>query len=286
MQLSTDTPIGKLLSFFGRRKQEAAHPGGGAAYEEEAGVSGDGRAAAGEALQEGPPWGMGGAGWTKEGENPFLLQRHEFHNRFYDLARAKRNWQLVAFASLGLLFLVTLAYVFMASTSRITPYVVEVDQLGVARAFGPAERLPLSDHEKIVTAELSEFITNARRVVADAGAQREAILDAYAFADKSAQAFLNNYYSQEENDPRLLAQKVRRTIHIESILKIPDSDSYRVKWTERERGQSSSDVIRTSWEAILAVNEVPPETEEGVLANPLGIYVYDINWGKINQLRE
>lgn len=233
-----------------------------------------------------PPWGDGRTRWTRPGQNPFLLQRHEFHNRFYDLASAKRNWQIAAFLALAALLVMAVGYVHLASSSRITPYVVEVGELGQARAFGPAERLPGSEMDRAVTAELAEFITNARRVVADVRAQREVILEAYAFVEGKAQRFLNHHYSQEHNDPRFLGQRVRRSVSIESILKMPDSDSYKIRWAEREIGLASARAVRTSWEAILAVRIDPPKTEADVFVNPLGVKIHDINWSQIHTIEE
>lgn len=298
------TPIGKAVAYF--RNQDASATGDAIGEghnvsnghdvgdwnghaEGEGHLEGEShleREGTGHETDAPPPWGDGRSRWTKEGQNPFLKQRHEFHNRLYDLVRAKRNWQIVAFLALAALLVVTVGYVQMASSSRITPYVVEVDALGQARAFGPAERMPISQMDRAVTAELAEFITNARRVIADVSAQREAIVEAYAFVDQKAQTFLNHFYSQEQNDPRFLSQRVRRKISIESILKMPESDSYKVRWTEREIGLNSSTALRTSWEAILAVKMEPPETEAGVLVNPLGLRIYDINWSKIHTIEE
>src|SRR5260370_14323728 len=69
--------------------------------------------------------------------NPYLAAREEFVSVFGDLARGKRNWQLVAFGLLALLGVVLAAYLRLSLGSRITPYVVEVDRLGQAVAFGP-----------------------------------------------------------------------------------------------------------------------------------------------------
>jgi len=288
--LREDTPIGRMVAYIRRRSSSArrhrpSHWGPPPA--EGWGDPGSAEGGDPDASEDGaPPWGDGRSRWTRKGQNPFLLQRHEFHNRFYDLASAKRNWQIVAFLALGALFVMTVGYVHLASSSRITPYVVEVAALGQARAFGPAERMPASEMDRAVTAELAEFITNARRVVADVGAQREVILEAYAFADAKARTFLNHHYSQEQNDPRFLSQRIRRTISVESILKMPDTDSYKVRWTEREIGLTSAHALRTSWEAILAVRIDPPATEADLLVNPLGVKVYDINWSQIHALEE
>ena len=43
--------------------------------------------------------------------NNLITARNEFANAFGDLAKGKRNWQIMAFALTGLLAMVTLAYV-------------------------------------------------------------------------------------------------------------------------------------------------------------------------------
>src|SRR2546425_12195379 len=73
--------------------------------------------------------------------NPFLAARHEFMNAFGDLARGKRNWQLIAYALAGLLALVALADLRLAASSRVVPYIVQVDRLGQVLTGGLAEDL-------------------------------------------------------------------------------------------------------------------------------------------------
>src|SRR5207253_2006886 len=65
--------------------------------------------------------------------NPFLAARTEFMNAFGDLAKGKRNWQLTAYGLMGLLALVTLADLRLAASSRVVPYVVQVDLASVLR---------------------------------------------------------------------------------------------------------------------------------------------------------
>src|SRR2546421_12553775 len=73
--------------------------------------------------------------------NPFLAARHEFMNAFGDLARGKRNWQFIAYALAGLLALVALADLRLAASSRVVPYIVQVDRLGQVVPGGPGDRL-------------------------------------------------------------------------------------------------------------------------------------------------
>jgi type IV secretory pathway TrbF-like protein len=66
----------------------------------------------------------------------WLTARGEFEGVYANLARGKRNWQLVAFGLLAVLLIETLGFVRLALTARVTPYVVEVDKLGLAACVG------------------------------------------------------------------------------------------------------------------------------------------------------
>src|SRR5205814_10724218 len=75
--------------------------------------------------------------------NPFLAARHEFMNALGDLARGKRNWQLMAYARAGLLALATLAVLLLAASWRVAPSGLQVDRLGLVLPVGPAGGLRL-----------------------------------------------------------------------------------------------------------------------------------------------
>src|SRR6266436_10191119 len=134
--------------------------------------------------------------------NPFLAARHEFMNAFGDLARSKRNWQLIAYALAGLLALVTIADLRLAASSRVVPYIVQVDRLGQVVTVGPADDLQRPD-QRLVASELARFIRAIRTVLpaAAAAGQAEILRRAYAFVAPEAAAFLNDYFGNPVNDP-------------------------------------------------------------------------------------
>ena len=213
-----------------------------------------------------------------EQENPYLAGRRAFADRYMDLAKGKRNWQLTAFAALGLLATVTLAYIQLASTARVTPYLVEVDQLGQAKAIGPAERMEKAS-ARLVASQLALFVRNLRSVYPDPLAQKEMVERAYAFAGESVEAWLNAYFARPEHDPRLLGRRLTRRVEVQSVIAVPESKSWKVSWVETETPRGSEGTERRSaWEAYLTVEEVPPTSAATVEANPLGLYVTAINW--------
>lgn len=214
-------------------------------------------------------------------DNPYVTARSSFESLFRSQAKEKHAWRLAALAELVILGFVIIAYVQLASGSRVVPYVVEVDRLGQAVAVGPAESRSTASTQ-VVARELSDLIRNLRSVTSDGGLQVRMIQDAYAFLEASAARFLNDYFADPENNPRLLGQSFTRTVEVMSVLPIPDSNSWRIQWTEVQRPRGGGLGQSRVWEAYLTVRQAPPSTVEAIRANPLGIYVSGINWTPIH----
>lgn len=214
-------------------------------------------------------------------DNPYTTARSSFESLFRNQAKEKHAWRIASLAELIIIGVLVIAYVQLASGSRVVPYVVEVDHLGQVGAIGPAAEPETAD-PRVVARELSALIRNLRSITPDAGLQLRMIEDAYAFLDASAAQFLNEYFADPENNPRVLGQNVTRTVEVMSVLPIPDSDSWKVQWTESEHRRSGGVARSRTWEAYLTVKQVPPKTVEAIRANPLGIYVTGINWTPIH----
>lgn len=219
----------------------------------------------------------------------YLRGRAEFDSVFGDLARGKRNWQLAAFGMLAVAGVLAVGLVRLATTSRITPYVVEVDELGRAQAFGPAERLRATD-QRVIIAQLAGFVRDIRSVVADPAAEADLVRRSYGFVDQSAAAFLNTYFAATANDPRLLGRDLTRLVDITSVLPIPGSSAgmpgqrttWKVSWTERSIPRTAGGLAATTaWEGYFTTRVVPPTTADRLTMNPLGLYVTAINWAQL-----
>ena len=204
----------------------------------------------------------------------FVRARKEWDDRYSRLAQGKRNWQLAALALLAANLLLSAALGWLSTQSRITPFVVEVDELGQAAAFGPAERLRRSD-ERLLRYQLSLLIYNLRTVLGDAEAQREILTRAYAYARGPAVAYLNRYYLR--HNPFEIAERHRIQVRVRSILPLGES-SWQVQWSESTLTANGREGESTSWQAILTVEFDPPETTEALLINPLGLFVTEITW--------
>lgn len=215
--------------------------------------------------------------------NHIIAARNEFSNAFGDLARGKRNWQLMSFALIALLALTTLSYIRLASSARVIPYLVQVDHLGQVLEIGRADEM-LKPDQRLVAAQLAQFVRAIRTVLpaSAAAGQAEMLKRGYAFAAPEAAGFLNEYFADPKNDPRLLGARLSREVQVTGILRVPNSDVWRLQWNETERPISAGEETRTTaWEGYATVKLVPPTTAEAVQDNPLGLYITTINWTQI-----
>jgi type IV secretion system protein TrbF len=227
--------------------------------------------------------GAGSAPPAHPDGNPFLAARTEFMNAFGDLAKGKRNWQLTAYALMGLLALVTLADLRLAASSRVVPYIVQVDRLGQVVTLGPAEDLKQPD-QRLLASELARFIRAIRTVLpaAAAAGQAEMLRRGYAFVGPAASSFLNDYFAQPEHDPRVLGLRLTRQVDVASVLRVPNSDVWRLQWTETERSTQPGGLTRTlAWEGYVTVQLIPPTTPERLQDNPLGLSITSVSWTQV-----
>jgi type IV secretory pathway TrbF-like protein len=228
---------------------------------------------------------MHGRGDVGAAEPRFLAARHEFANAFGDLARGKRNWQLVAFWSLGLLTVSVVSYIRIASSARVVPYVIEVDKLGQVIAAREAA-IMRPPEPRLISSQLAGFVRAVRTVLPASlpRIQSDVMRRAYMFVDQgsSAAVMLNTYFADPSHDPRLLGQTITRQVDIASTLPVPGSATWKVRWTETEYPLVAGMLGRvTAWEGYVTVRLQPPTTVDAVQDNPLGVFITSINWTQI-----
>jgi type IV secretion system protein VirB5 len=214
-------------------------------------------------------------GRTPSPETPYLRAGQLWDERIGSARVQARNWRLMAFGCLALTAGTSAALAWQSVQSRVTPYVVEVDKLGEARAVKPAD-VAYRPTDPQVAWHLSRFITNIRSVSLDPVLMRRDWLEAYDFATQRGALFLGEY----ARSAAPFAQVGDRTVSVQVTSVVRASDkSFQVKWTETmfERG-SQAGVQR--WTAILTIVTRPPTSAEVLRKNPLGIYVDAIDWSR------
>src|SRR5437016_4191431 len=78
-------------------------------------------------------------GETPEPVTPYQKAAQVWDERIGSARVQAKNWRLMAFGSLGLSAILAAGIVWQGLHSRITPYVVEVEKSGEARAVAPAD---------------------------------------------------------------------------------------------------------------------------------------------------
>jgi type IV secretion system protein VirB5 len=214
-------------------------------------------------------------GRTPEPETPYQRAGQLWDERIGSARVQARNWRLVAFGCLTLAIGLSGGLIWQSMQSRVTPYVVEVDRLGEARAVTPADS-DFRPTDPQIAWHLARFVTNIRAISLDPVLMRRGWLEAYDFATRRASQFLGDY--ARAADP--FAQLGERTVSVQVTSVVRASDkSFQVKWSETifERGAVAG---RANWTAILTIVTKSPASAEVLRKNPLGIYVDAIDWSR------
>ncbi len=214
-------------------------------------------------------------GRTPEPETPYQRAGQLWDERIGSSRVQARNWRLMAFGGLLLSTGLSGALVWQSMQSRVVPYVVEVDNLGEARAVAPiATDYKPTDPQ--IAWHLGRFIANIRSKSLDPVLMRESWLSAYDFVSQRGAIFLGEY-ARAANPFADVGDKTV-SVQVTSVVRASDS-SFQVKWLENayERGGLAS---TSRWTAILTVSVKAPKNAETLRKNPLGLYVEAIDWSR------
>ncbi|MBY6243684.1 conjugal transfer protein TrbF [Methylosinus sp. Sm6] len=214
-------------------------------------------------------------GRTPEPETPYQRAAQVWDERIGSARVQAKNWRLMAFGSLLLSCGLAGGLVWQSTHGTVVPWVVQVDQLGEARAVAPA----IADYtpsDPQIAWYLARFIKDVRAAPADPVVVRQSWLHAYDFTTTAGAAALNDY--ARANDPFARLGKQQIAVDVSSVIRA-SADSFRVAWIER-RYQDGALADTTRWTAILTVVIQPPTDADRLRKNPLGVYVNAINWSK------
>lgn len=208
-------------------------------------------------------------------ETPYSRAQAAWDARMGSARAQAANWRLAAFGALGLAALSVGGLLWQSGRSIVTPYVVEIDETGRARAVGPAiESYTPSDAQ--IAHSLANFIRDVRSVSIDPVVVRENWLRAYDYATDKGAIALNDY--ARDNDPFADIGRRSITVNVGSVVRATQ-DSFEIRWSQKSY-QSGQFEKEERFTAHLTVILAPPKTAEALHKNPLGLYVHGINWSK------
>jgi type IV secretory pathway TrbF-like protein len=228
------------------------------------------------------------SGTDSKDVSPFLQARREEDDRVGSVITQRNAWMAATFL-VGLIAVGAVAGLSWAATqSKFVPFVVEVDSTGQAAAVGVPTQIPIGKGVELATrATLHEWVVNYRQVSVDIALQKRAIYKVYhhIIPGDPAHRKANDFFQSETDNPMKRASKVTVDINVISVIQ-QTNNTYQVDWTETVRSRSGelqdNSPFRMRGIFTTAKFEHPDGTAEQKLwDNPLGIYIVDYNWQRL-----
>ncbi|NPD17470.1 conjugal transfer protein TrbF [Xinfangfangia sp. D13-10-4-6] len=214
-------------------------------------------------------------GKTPQPETPYQKAAQVWDERIGSARVQARNWRFMAFGGLLLSAGFAAALVWQSARGTITPWVVEIDRHGEARAVEPAVA-GYQPTDPQIAFHLARFVEQVRGLPSDPIILRQNWLRAYDFTTDRGAISLNDY--ARDNDPFTRVGQQQISIEVSSVIRA-SPDSFRIAWTERH--YEGGHLARSErWTAILGIAVQQPRDAERLRANPLGIYINSINWSR------
>lgn len=185
------------------------------------------------------------------------------------------GWQTAAIILGGVSLILARGSIWQATRSHITPYIVEIDRMGDARAISAAKS-SYQPTDLVIARHLSDFIENVRSLSIDPMVIRANWIEAYGAVTDKSKPFLDEFATAAKPFERVGERSI--AVQITSVVRATEN-TYQVKWTEQHFERSNM-VSRENWTAMLTLVSATPKQESDILKNPLGLYVNGMAWSR------
>jgi type IV secretion system protein VirB5 len=216
-------------------------------------------------------------------DTPYIAAQHAWQERYGPLITQARNWRFAAIVSMLAVVLSLVLATYVAVRNPFRPFPVLIDSYGRTIGGGPAKVLTVEQDELVRRGTMYALIEDLRSVTSDPIAQKRSIDRAYARLKSSSPAhtMLNEHYREHSPFDRSRDELV--AVAVNSVLRTA-THTWEVEWTETTRDSVGGQMMRRErWRAVLTTTEAPPSSEAAAWVNPLGIYVTNINWAKVEE---
>lgn len=208
--------------------------------------------------------------------NPHLAAKREWDEAYGSYVAAANNWRIATLLSLLICLVAVGAFVWKSNEQTITPYVVEVNQLGEVNRLFKAD-IASKPNATMVRTALRNWIIGARTVYVDMRATADLINRTYSMTLPNSPAYLMLANYHRENDPYKRAADETVEVTVNAIVPISD-ESWQIEWNEIRRGRQGTILDEKQWQATVTIVLAVPKTEEQILANPIGLFVKQFAW--------
>jgi type IV secretion system protein VirB5 len=179
-------------------------------------------------------------------------------------------WRTIIGGGMLILFFISFCFfVYAVTLQKTVPVLVNVMPSGEAQYLGEVrQNAAVTVPEAAIHYQVRKFISNLRSISTDRQVLFDNINDCYAMITGSYEPIMTR--ALREASPFDLVGKVRRTIEVESVLKITGA-SYQIDWKETETDSSASPKHKRM-RALVTVQILPTDAAT-MKVNPLGLYI-------------
>ena len=218
--------------------------------------------------------------------NPYLQARTGLDAHRGSAVIEARRWRLVAAALAGLLGVAIVGLVHLGGKQKHVLHVVEVDKLGEAVYHGDVARQWKSfrPDQHVVRNVMARFLAQVRSVSSDKVVIDQQQRAAWNMLTSRAGKKVEFWARDPENNPYAL-QVAGKTRTVEVLSVLPQSDAtWQVDWEETRWGPDGKAMHAPQlWRALLTTVTLPPDTPNALKVNPLGLFVDDLSWGRVER---
>ena len=209
--------------------------------------------------------------------SPYQKAAEEWDDRIGSARVQAKNWRILSLILSAAVINLTGGIVYLATTSHVVPYVVEVSTNGQVRAVGPANQIAYVPSRAVLEHFLAEWVIKVRAIPLDPIVAKTRWLSAYAYLRQSSANVLNAIAIKE----RPLERVGQETVWVDIKGVVPLSkDSYQVRWEESSFSKDGLPGGRKSMTGLFTVELDPPTDEKALKANPLGLFIKQFNWSQ------
>jgi type IV secretion system protein TrbF len=213
-----------------------------------------------------------------EHKNPYIDAQREWSDRYGVQTQLSSRWFYVSVILLIICIILSLGIIIQMKSTKIYPYIVEIDQFDRTQNVRPAIPTKVTD-ERIVKAEIMSVMRDLRLVTPDVALQKKAIKNVINHM-ASRSAALNEVQKFYKISPYKRAQSVIVGIEIEFLL-ARTKGSWETVWVEKTRSRSGQLISEERYKGLINVSMNFAANESEIIKNPLGVYFNDFTWAKI-----
>ena len=199
--------------------------------------------------------------------------------------KENRTWRIIAVASLSFLFLSLLLLLYAIKLPKTIPMVITVSEYGEAKYVGNVSKMSYSNMKVpdiAIQYQIKRFVTNMNTITSDAQVMRQNIRDCYNMLSGDAGLKLSNILKND--NPFDKFGDIKQSILLESILQL-SPQSYQVDYIQSKITMTGVVTDRTRYRGIISIALLEPP-EDKKIENPLGIYISDFDFTKVNTLTQ